>query len=142
MSEYLINIEITLDLEDEHQKIQVPLDLKEFEAFPEFLSTLSKKLNFKITTNKFHVKMQYEQSWVNLIDLKSFYFFLSNDLILNNQPKLLLKLNKNDHQIDFNLKGEKFQNNKFTDSNRPNMRIYSKESKYIINQISFFKIYN
>ena len=33
MSEYLILIEVTLDLEDEYQKYEVPIDLKEFEAF-------------------------------------------------------------------------------------------------------------
>jgi len=131
MSEYLIFIEVIVELEDEIQNITVPLDIKEFEAFNEFLLILSKKLNFKISSNKFDIKMSYEESWVNLIDLKSFYFFLSNDIILNNQPKLLLKPNKNDQQVDFNLKGEKFQNSKFTDSNRPNMKIYSKESNYL-----------
>jgi hypothetical protein len=129
MSEYLIYIDVILELVDEIQNVIVPLDLKEFDAFHEFLCILSKKLEYKISTNKFDVKMFYENSWLNLIDLKSFYFFISNDLILNNQPRLLLQLNRNEHNIDFNLKGEKFQNNKFTDSNRPNMRIYCKESK-------------
>jgi len=129
MSEYIIYIDVSLELEDEIENIILPLDLKEFDAFHELLNTLSKKLEFKISTNKFEVKMFYENSWVNLIDLKSFYFFISNDLILNVQPKLLIRLNRNEYNVDFNLKGEKFDNNKFTDSNRPNMRIYCKESK-------------
>lgn len=131
MSEYLINIEVIAELDHEVQRTIIPLDLKEFEAFHELLLILSKKLNFKISSNKFDIKMSYEESWVNLIDLKSFYFFLSNDILLNNRPRLLLKTNRNDQHVDFNLKGEKFQNSKFTDSNRPNMRIYSKESNFL-----------
>lgn len=130
-----INILISILKEDltEFKKI-IPIDLKSFDCFSELLCLISNEINLRITSSKYEIKIKYEDDWVNLIDLKSFYFFLSNDYNLKNQTQLLIRNKKYDlNEVDFNLNGDKFENEKQILSNRPNMKIYnSKESMSII----------
>jgi hypothetical protein len=134
MSEFDLVLNITLEVEDESRNADILIDLKEFDAFNDFISVLSRRLGYKITISKFDIQILYEDAWVNLIDLKSFYFFISNDLMFCNQTKLFIRNKENfgKHNVDFNLEGEKFQYDIKNDSIRPNMRIYHKDSNFKI----------
>ena len=113
---------------DFNKYLEIEINLKEFDSFSDFLNLISQKIDLKINTNKYNVKINYEGSWVNLIDIKSLYFFISANFIQDERTKLLITKREsslgNDNQIDFNLKGEKFENDRACDSNRPNLKIY------------------
>jgi hypothetical protein len=122
----LLLLSVTIIKEFEKEKRELEIDLTDFESFSDFLCLLSKILRIKITPSRFDLKILYEESWVNLIDVKSFYFFISNDLLLNSQTKIMVlkKEEKKEKEIGFSLTGEKYEDNLAVDSNRPNMRIY------------------
>lgn len=127
--EKLLVISVTLDIDNAPITNEVEVDLKQFNSFDEFLNLLSKKINYKIG-NKNEIKIFYEGSWVNLIDLKSFYCFISTNLITCVQTRILIRGVKiKDNQMDFDLEGKKLGNNDATNSNRPNMKIYGFSSK-------------
>jgi hypothetical protein len=132
MSDPILKILLTYYEEDSKvtKEIDFDLDFKKLEAFTDFFPLISSQLNIKITSHKHSLKILYEESWVNLIDLKSFYFFVSNNLVLNQQTKLLVnkKMMEEQKEMYFSLQGVKFSSDGVIDSNRPNMKIYESSS--------------
>lgn len=134
MSEAILKILVLYHEEDSKftKEIVLDLNIKRLEALTDFFPLISKNLNIKITSYKHNLKIMYEDSWVNLIDLKSFYFFVSNNVILNQQTKILVnkKMLEEEKEMYFNLQGVKYNSDGKIDSNRPNMKMYDSSSNY------------
>jgi hypothetical protein len=114
----VLKILITLVDENEEYYREIKLNLKYFDSFSEFCSLLCRNLELSSPSN-YIFKILYENSWFNLIDLKSFYFFVSNNLIFDQNPHIKIEKSKTDEDFKFNIKGEKEG-----DSARPSMKIY------------------
>lgn len=120
------DIQLMSDKEDLYE--DVAIDMKEFNSFNELTNLLSKKLDVKITPMKFFIQMLYNNDWVNIIDLKSFYFFLSNNVLNNEKSKMLIKRKHKTIHVEYNLDGEIFEG---ISLNRPNMKMYPIDSKEV-----------
>jgi hypothetical protein len=101
--------------------VEANINLSEFDSFQSFLTALSDSLNFKVCQRYYNIKIFYEGFWAKLIDLKSFYFFISWN-VNNKSQVMLLITKKTNEEVDYE---RQFENEDEMMVNKLNMNIYN-----------------
>ncbi len=128
MEEYHLKLNISYNIDGKSKEIVVEISLDEIDNFNEFMNKILKKIDLKLSMRKFHLEIFYEDDWIKLIDLKSFYFFVSNNIHLEKDIKIRIAQTKNNDYELFDLDGTKYKNDFPDDSNRPTDKIYDRYS--------------
>jgi hypothetical protein len=121
-------LQFSYQCENNFQIQEIIIDLAETNSFIDFLSIVSKNLQYRISMKRHCLQVFYENLWVHLIDLPSLYFFLGNNLKLGISNKIRILNKSYTNEVGFTIEGEKLENQMSCSSNRPNMKIYDHRS--------------
>jgi hypothetical protein len=103
-------LHISYNYEEETTINEVTIDLNDINSFQDFVSLISKEIEFRINLSNQGIQIRYEELWVKVIDLKSLYFFLGCDLKLGLLTKIRIHSGSEIDPINQSL--------------RPNMAVY------------------
>lgn len=88
-----------LNFPDKKPKIyELTINIKELKTFDGsfgLLSLISNELQIQITTKIYEIQMLYMNSWINIIDLKTFFYFCSCNIIEDQETYLQIKKKEN-----------------------------------------------
>lgn len=128
MDVYYIKLNVSFDANGSTKSFVVEINLDEIDNFNDFAYKILKKAEMKTSLRKNHLEIFYEDDWIKLIDLKSFYFFVSHNIHLGKDIQIRIdERSTNNHEL-FDLNGAKYRNEVLDDSNRPNDKIYERRS--------------
>jgi hypothetical protein len=92
-TEYRIKLNVIFGEEKEEEKI-VEINLEKIEKFQDLVSKLVKETKVNRKISKCILEILYYDNYIRLIDLKEFYFFISNNMQLEIPTKIKLTENK------------------------------------------------
>jgi len=126
MDEVFIKLNVSYHENRETKNFEIHINLDEIENFNDFSNKIIKKAAIKGSIRKYNLEFFYENDWIKLVDLKSFYFFVSNNIHLQKEIELRIIERNGNNQIVFDLDGTRYKNEVLDDSNRPTDKIYDR----------------
>ena len=127
-----MKLNISYENENENFHNLTNLYLDKIESFNDFTKYITKDIAHKYNPRKNHLEIFYEDDWIKLIDLKSFYFFSSHNIHLKKEISIRIIENEISKNDDFDIDGGKFIHGKIEDSIRPTENIYDRNSNIFV----------
>lgn len=129
MYEYFLKLKIISEIQSQNISKFVECNLDDFESFQEFINLILKEVDLKISPRKCLFEIFYEEEWIKLVDLRSFYFFVSHNVHLQKEIEIkITEHEKKDYDL-FDIDGIKYKTGTIDDSILPKDEKYDRSSK-------------
>jgi hypothetical protein len=86
----MTNYDLCADITYEEKTIKICISISNIEDFSGICNAVGDIFG-EIDWKTFELNIFYEDTWVRLFDLDTFYYFVSNNLTMDERTKLLIK---------------------------------------------------
>lgn len=123
-----INVKLFNDSSGKSKNKKISIDfntLKSFDEHNSLLSIISKEYQIEITKKHFEVEILYIDKWIILIDLHSFLFFISSNILTEDETKIRITYKGSCKTVEY-------EDEDMIRANELDMAIYKDKSKLIL----------